>query len=595
MSAKKSTGKAYRLQFTDKERADPELSPHIRKAEQAADKLEAAQAKIPKKKRITTQRTFDEAKAKSKVRLRFEEIDKPKPPPKLRHSPLTLPARELAAQAHRKVRQVEQENVGVEAAHKAEETAETVAGAGVRRVQSAHRSRKLKPYRTAATLEKKADKANVNALYQKTLRENPTLQSNPFSRWQQKQAIKRQYAAAKAGKGAKSAQRTVATTKKAAKEAAKAAEKTAAFIARHPKEILIVLAIGLVLVLLLNVISSCSVMLQGGLNMIVGTSYTAEDEDIIAAEAYYTGLEGGLRQEVDSVERTHPGYDEYRYSLAEIGHDPFELISYLTALYEDFTIAEARPALDALFDRQYTLTVTETVEVRYRTETRTNTWTETDPETGETITHTDTYEVEVPYNFYVLNVTLVNRALSGLVATDLNTEQLELYAVYMETQGNKPYLFEGNIYVHPGEYTDYDIPPEALTDATFAALIAEAEKYLGYPYVWGGSTPATSFDCSGFVCWVLNNSGVYPIRRTNAQGIFNQCAKIPPSEAKPGDIVFFTGTYDSSGPVSHVGIYVGNGMMINAGKPIQYASINTRYWQEHFYAFGRLDYEKEKP
>jgi cell wall-associated NlpC family hydrolase len=332
-------------------------------------------------------------------------------------------------------------------------------------------------------------------------------------------------------------------------------------------------------------------MLQGGMNMIIGTSYTAEDEDILAAEAHYIGLESGLRQKLSNIERDYPGYDEYRYDLAEIGHDPFELISYLTALYEDFTADEVQSALSALFDRQYKLTVTETVETRYRTETRTDTWTETDPVTGETVTHTDTYEVEVPYDYYILNVALTNNALSRIAAADLDTEKLELYAVYQEMQGNKPYLFEGNIYAHPGEYTDYEISPEALADATFAALIAEAEKYLGYPYVWGGSKPSTSFDCSGFVCWVLDNSGVYPMGRTNAQGIFNQTTPIAPAEAKPGDIIFFTGTYDSSGPVSHVGIYVGDNMKIHcASGGVQYARMDTKYWTQHFYAFGRLAY-----
>jgi len=583
MSAKRQKGNAYRLRFTDEERADPELAPHIRKADKAADRLEKAQAQIPKKKVLKKERVFDEAKAKPKTRLYFEEIDKPRPPSKLTHAVLSAPALE----AHRQISKVEGENVGVQAAHKSEQAAET----GVRAVRSIHHSHKLKPYRTAATLEKKADRANINALYQKAVRDNPHLSSNPLSRWQQKQAIKRQYAAAK------KARQTAGTTKKTAERAAKAAkktaeatQKTAAFIVRNWKPILIILGIGVVIMLIMTAIGSCSVMLQGGMNMIVGTSYTAEDEDILAAEAYYVGLESGLRQKISKIETTHPGYDEYRYNLAEIGHDPFELMSYLTALYEDFTIAKARPALDALLDRQYTLTVTPTVETRYRTETRTGSYTTTDPETGETETHYYTYEVEVPYDYHILTVTLTNTALSQIAATDLNIEQRELYAVYMETLGNKPYLFEGNIYAHPGPYTDYDIPPEALADETFAALIAEAERYLGYPYVWGGSRPSTGFDCSGFVCYVLNNSGVYPMSRTNAQGIFNQCAIIPRGEAKPGDIIFFTGTYDSSGPVSHVGIYVGNGMMIHAGKPIQYASIDTRYWTEHFYAIGRLPY-----
>lgn len=582
MSAKQQKSRAYRLRFTDAERADPELSPHIRKAEKAADKLDAAQAKIPKKKVLRKQRVFDEAKAKPKTRLYFEEIDKPKPPSKLSHAVLSAPTLE----AHRQIGKAEHENVGVEAAHKSEVAVES----GVRAVRSIHRSHALKAHRTAATLEKKADRANISALYQKTLRENPQLSSNTLSRWQQKQAIKRQYAAAKrAGQTAGTAKKTAERTAKAAKKTAEAAQKTAAFAARHWKPILIVLGIAVAVMLIMNAIGSCSVMLQGGMNMIVGTSYTAEDEDILAAEAYYVGLESELRQKVGSIERDYPGYDEYRYDLAEIGHDPFELISYLTALYEDFTADEVQSALDALFDRQYKLTVTETVETRYRTETRTDTWTETDPVTGETVTYTDTYEVEVPYDYYILNVTLTNNALSRIAAADLNTEKLELYAVYQEMQGNKPYLFEGNIYAHPGEYTDYEIPPEALADETFAALIAEAEKYLGYPYVWGGSKPSTSFDCSGFVCWVLDNSGVYPMSRTNAQGIFNQTTPIAPSEAKPGDIIFFTGTYDSSGPVSHVGIYVGDNMMIHcASGGVQYARMDTKYWTQHFYAFGRL-------
>lgn len=583
MDSQRPKSKAYRLRFTDEERADPELAPHIRKAEKAADKLEKAQANIPKKKALKKERVFDEAKAKPRTRLYFEETDKPKPPSKLTHAVLSAPALE----AHRQVSKVEGENIGVQAAHKSEQTAET----GVRVVRSIHHSHKVKLYRNAAALEKKADQANISALYQKALRQNPELQSNPLSRWQQKQAIKRQYAAAKkARQTAGTTKKTAEKAAKTAKKAAEAAEKTAAFVVRNWKPILIIAAIAVLLVLIMNAVSSCSMLLQGGMNMIVGTSYTAEDEDILAAEAYYVGLESGLRQKIDRIETTYPGYDEYRYNLAEIGHDPFELMSYLTALYEDFTIAKARPAMDTLFNRQYKLTVTETVETRYRTETRTGSYTTTDPDTGETETHYYTYEVEVPYSYYILNVTLTNTALSRIAATDLNIEQRELYGVYMETLGNKPYLFEGNIYAHTGPYTDYDIPPEALADANFAKLIAEAEKYLGYPYVWGGSSPSTGFDCSGFVCYVLKNSGVYPISRTNAQGIFNQCAIIPRSEAKPGDIIFFTGTYDSSGPVSHVGIYVGNGMMIHAGKPIQYASIDTRYWTEHFYAIGRLNY-----
>lgn len=576
--------RASRLRFTDEERADPEFAPHIRKAEKATDQLDQAKAKIPKKKGISAERTVDAITGKKTVRLRFEEIVKPRSPSKLTHIFADAPVLE----AHRQISKVEDENVGVQAAHKSEKVAET----GVRAVNSIHRNRKLKPYRTAAALEKKADQANINTSYQKAIRQNPELQSNPLSRWQQKQVIKRQYAAAKkARQTAGTTKKTAERAAKTAKKAAEAAEKTAAFVVRNWKPILIILGIAVVVMLIMNTISSCSVMMQGGMNMIIGSSFTSEDEDILAAEAYYAGLESGLRQEIDSIESTYPGYDEYRYSLTEIGHNPFELISYLTARHEYFTIAEIKPVLDALFDRQYMLTVTETVEVRYRTETRTGSYATTDPETGETETHTYTYEVEVPYDYYILNVTLTNRALPSIASADLDTEKLELYAVYMEMRGNKPYLFEDNIYAHPGEYTDYDIPPEALADAAFAALIAEAEKYLGYPYVWGGSNPSESFDCSGFVCWALNQSGTASVGRTNARGLYKMSTAVSPGEAKPGDLIFFTGARaaEIGHPVTHVGIYVGNGMMIHsASGGVQYSSINTSYWTNNFYAFGRL-------
>jgi hypothetical protein len=560
--------KVYRLRFTDEEHADPELAAHIRIAEKAADKLDKAKSRLPKKQVIRKERVFEEAKAKPKARLYFEEINKAKPPSKLTHIIAATPILE----AHRQINRVQDENAGVEAAHKSEQTVES----GARAVRSVHRSHQLQAYRTATRLEKKADGANIAALYRKNLRDEPQLFSNPFSRWQQKLAIKRQYAAAKAGKGAKKAKQAADNTKRAAKKAAEAVEKTTVFVIRHRKPILLILGIAVVVLLIMNSASSCSVMVQSGINMVVGTSYTAEDADILAAEAYYADMESGLQQEMNDIESTYPDYDEYRYDLAEIGHNPFELISYLTALYEDFTVAEVKQPLKTLFDRQYKLTVTETVEVRYRTEP---------DETGT--------DVEVPYDYHTLNVTLTNNGMSGIVAADLDTEKLELYVACMEMQGNKPYLFEDYIYAHPGPYTDYEIPPEALADADFAALIAEAEKYLGYPYVWGGSKPSTSFDCSGFVCWVLNHSGVYPIRRTNAQGIFNQSTPIAPSEAKPGDIIFFTGARAAKvgHPVTHVGIYVGDKMMLHcASGGVQYSSITTPYWTKNFYAFGRLDY-----
>ena len=573
-------GKVSRLTFSEEERTDPELKKPLKKAEKAADKLEKAQEKIPKKKNLVTERTVDAKTGNAKVRLYFEESDKPKPSSKLSRKLKTIPERELLAQIHKEIRESEQDNVGVEAAHKTEEGVEFVAN----KAQSGYHSHKLKPYRKLAKAEKQTGQAEVNYLYKKSLRDNPKATTNPISRWQQKRAIKKEYMGTRSGKGAKTTQRTVQNTKKVTGKVAGATEKISKFVVKNHKAILIILGIGVVLMLLMGVISSCSLMLEGGLQSIVGTSYTSEDEDIIAVDNDYAELEKELQREIDNIEREYPGYDEYQYHLDEIGHNPFTLASYLTAKLQVYTKSQVQAELKALFDEQYTLTIHEEVEVRYRTETRTDTWTDSDGDT-----HSDTYTVEVPYDYYILHVTLKNKDISVIAPNNLTAEQYEMFGVYMETQGNKPYLFDGNIYAPSGgEYTDYDIPPDALTDPDFAALIKEAEKYLGYPYVWGGSSPSTSFDCSGFVCWVLNQSGVYNIGRTTAQGIFNECAKISPSEARPGDIIFFTGTYASSGAVSHVGIYVGNGMMIHCGNPIQYASVNTPYWTQHFYAYGRL-------
>jgi len=529
----------------------------------------------------------DPISGKKTVRLRFEEIENQSPPSRLADIIVDAPVLE----AHRKISEVEDENIGVQAAHRSEQALEK----GLRAGNAIRKNRKLKSNRATA-MENKANQANVEGLYQQALRQNSELQSNPLSRWQQKQAIKRRYAAAKrAGQTTATAKKTAERATKTAKKSVKAAEKLAAFVIRNRKPLLIVLGIAVVVMLIMNAVSSCSMLFQGSMNMVISTSYTADDEDILAAEAYYTALESSLLQKIGAIETTQPGYDEYRYSLAEIGHDPFELMSYLTAMYEDFTIAEIKPELNDLFNRQYELTLTETVETRYRAETRIDSYTTTDPETGKTETHYYTYEVQVPYSYYILNVTLTNSALSRIASINLETEKLELYAVYMETRGNKPYLFADNIYAHPGEYTDYDIPPEALNDETFAALIREAEKYLGYPYVWGGSNPSESFDCSGFVCWVLNKSGTASVGRTNARGLNRMSIAVSPSEAKPGDLIFFTGARAAviGHPVTHVGIYVGNGMMIHcASGGVQYSSIHTPYWIKNFYAFGRLNYER---
>ena len=345
----------------------------------------------------------------------------------------------------------------------------------------------------------------------------------------------------------------------------------------HSRAVLLIIGIGACVGLLFGGMSSCSIMGGSGVGGVFMSSYLSEDADMLAAEAAYAELEAELQNELDHYESYHPGYDEYRFDLDTIGHDPYVLVSILSAFHEGvFTIYEVRGELQTLFDKQYTLIQTVTVEVRYRTETR------TDSEGNE-------YDVEVPYNYYICNVTLENFDLSHLPVYMMNEEQLSLYAAYMSTLGNRPDLFGGGEYPNAStlqEPTYYDIPPEALEDEAFAAMIAEAEKYLGYPYVWGGSSPSTSFDCSGFVSWVINHSG-WSVGRLGAQGLYNICTPVSGAQAKPGDLIFFKGTYDTPG-VSHVGIYVGGGMMIHCGSPISYASINTNYWQAHYFSFGRL-------
>ena len=582
--AQEATGKqTTRLQFKEEERTDPELAKYVKKSEKAADKLEAAREKIPKQKRIKAAREFDEATGRAKTRLYFEKTDKP-PNGKLHHNPADRPMREIKNYVHGKVGEVEKDNSGVEGAHKSEKLAERAGGYASRKLKEGYRSHKLKPYREAAKAEAASKKADTNYLYHKTLKENPELASNPLSRFHQKQQIKRQYAkdlraAQKAGKTAGKTAGAAKNARKAAGKAGEATKKTTDFIARHWKGILTVGVFLLLIVMIFTGLSSCAAIIQGGVSSIVGTSYTAEDEAIREVEADYKELESGLREEIADIETDYPDYDEYQYHLDEIGHNPFALASYLTAKLYDYTREEAQAEIQALFEKQYTLTLREEIQTRYRTETT------TDPETGETTTE------EIPYDYYILHVTLTNKNIEALAVELLTPQQKEMFDIYMETKGNKPDIF-GDDYATgtpgSGEYTDYEIPPEALSDERFAAMIAEAEKYLGYPYVWGGSSPSTSFDCSGFVCWVINQSGVGSVGRTTAQGIFNHTTPIAPSEAKPGDIIFFTGTYDSGSAVSHVGIYAGNGMMIHCGNPISYASVNTPYWQSHFYAYGRL-------
>ena len=577
--------KTSRLQFTEEERATPELQKAIRKSERAADRLEEARAAIPKKKVLTKERTFDEAAGKGKTRLRFEEKEKPIPGGRQQHNPLSRPVQEVGVFVHNKIHSVEKDNSGVEGAHKSEELAERGIRAGARQLRKSRRSRKLKPYRAAAKAEKAAFKANADFQYQKALHDNPQLAaSNPVSRFWQKQQIKRQYAKAVRTGGAKSARKAAENTRKAAQKTAEATKKTVAFVGRHWKAFLIAGCALLLFIMISAGVSSCSSLFSGGITSVISTSYVSEDADMLGAEADYAALEAELQSRIDNIERDHPGYDEYRYDLDDIEHDPYVLTSILTALHLEYTRAEVQSTLAMLFERQYTLTLTEETEVRYRTERRTGSYTD-----AEGNTQTYTYTVEVPYNYYILNVKLENFNLSHLPVYIMTEEQLSMYAVYMSTLGNRPDLFPHSAYPNAStlrEPTYYEIPPEALEDETFAAIIAEAEKYLGYPYVWGGSNPNTSFDCSGYVSWVINHSG-WNVGRLGAQGLCNICTPVTGAQARPGDLIFFKGTYDTPG-VSHVGIYVGNGMMIHCGNPISYANVNTTYWKNHFYAYGRL-------
>ena len=575
-----------RLQFSDEERSSPELKKAIQKADKKADKLDKAEAKIPKKTVKRKERVVD-AEGRVTTRLYFEEVDKKKPPSKLTHAAAAAPINSALATAHREVRQSEDENVGTESAHKVEEVAE----GGVRMVDSAYRSHKLKPYREAAQAEAAADKANLHALNKQAKKQNPEFSSNPYSRWQQKRAIKKEYMAAKAGKSTSNTIKASETTAKAAKKAAKETKKTSEFIAKHKKGALIVAGIGLLMVFMLNVVSSCSVLVQSGMSAFGATTYPVEDSDMMAAEAQYCALEAELQDYLDNYERTHD-YDEYHYDLDDIEHDPYVLLSAITALHGgEWTIDEVGGTIQMLFEKQYILTETVETETRYRTETRTGTTTYTDPDTGETVTEEYEYEVQVPYTYYICTVELENFNLSHVPVYIMSHDQLSMYATYMSTLGNRPDLFPSSSYVNAyynTEYEEYEIPSEALSDPQFAAMMEEAEKYLGYPYVWGGSSPSTSFDCSGFVSYVLNNCGVgWNVGRLGASGLLGICTRVSSANVRPGDLIFFEGTYDTTG-ASHVGIYVGNNMMIHCGDPIQYARIDTSYWQSHFLAFGRL-------
>lgn len=536
---------------------------------------EADLAKMCSKKLKSEQ----EVKAKKNEAASGKKGGKPK-------KPGNLSADAISAKAHQSVRNADQDNnSGVEAAHFSEGSAEGAARAGSR----FQYGRKLRQYKKLERLEKKADKDAVDSIFAERMKSDPQAGSNFFSRWRQKQAIKKEYAAAKAGAAA--AENTAAGTAKAAQGTASMTEKAFQFVQSHSHIIIGIAAVGLLVLVIAGSVSSCSVLINGGGNVVLGTSYTAEDEDLKGVETDYTKLEDKLRKQIDRIETDHPGYDEYRYNLAEIGHNPYELASLLTVEFENYTRSQVQARLQSIFEAQYELKLEEKVEIRTRKETRVGY--RYNPITGTG--HTYTYQVTVQYEYKILNVTLLNRGVDYVARNSgLTDDQLQRYEVTLECRGNRDDLFAGIAFATPdgagssGEYQDYDIPGEALTDEKFRKMITEAEKYLGYPYVWGGSSPSTSFDCSGFVSWVINHCGNgWNVGRQTANGLMGKCDIIPKSEAKPGDLIFFQKTYNTSG-ASHVGIYVGNRMMIHCGSPISYASIETSYWRQHYYCMGRI-------
>ena len=543
-----------RLQFTEEELAAPELERYIEKSNKAADRLDAAKAAIPKKKKLVKERTFDEALGKPKTRLYFEEQEKPIPGGKSAKNPLSRPAQEAGVFVHNKIHSVEKDNSGVEGAHKSEELAEKGAKYGVRKVKQGYRSHKLKPYRKAAKAEKAAAKANVNFQYHKALHDNPQLTSNPVSRFWQKQQIKRQYAKAARNGGAKGIKGAVQNTRRAAAKAAEKTKQAAAFVARHPAGVCIAIAALLLIIFVLAGLSSCSAMFSGTINGVVGTSYTSEDSDLVAVENNYSAMENSLKNEIDNIESTHPGYDEYRYDLDTIGHNPHELASYLTALLQSYTPESAQEEIQRIFAMQYTLTLTEEVEIRYRTETS------TDPETGETTTE------EIPYEYYILNVKLTNKPISSIAEELLTPEQFEMFKVYLETSGNKPLIFGGG---SPDTSASEDLSGVHFVHGTRPGnpeLIELAKRQVGnvggYPYwSWYGFNSRVEW-CACFVSWCYNQAGKSEPRFAGCEWVGvpwfqsrGQWGARGYENLAPGDAIFFD--WDLDGTADHVGLVIG--------------------------------------
>lgn len=564
------------------------------KSECANEKVEKAKEKLPTKKKIKKQRLYDEESGKAKTRLYFEdEVVQPKAN-KGTIAKAGTRAKDAAtlavgAKVHGKISEVEDENLGVKSAHQSEIVAE---GTG-RAIKAGIRHQKGKPYDKVSKLEMEAEKANTRLLFEKSLEENPEIKKSRLSKYFQKREIKKRYAAAY--KATKNGADAVAATSTAASQSATAVTKIKNVVIAFAKKNTAVIATGgfilIVFVMFLSGLGTMGTMISQTGGAVVESTYLSTDEDIYAVDEAYSDLETALQSQVNGIETTYPGYDEYRYQVDEITHDSYALISYFTAKYGDFVAADVQSEIQTLFEDQYSMRVWDETETRTKTETRTGTRDVTDPETGEVTTEEYEYEVEVEYEYHILNIQVTNKGLDAIAYASLNDDQKRHYQIYQATLGNRSYLFGDRILagnVANGGMS-YDIPPEALTDERFANMIREAEKYLGYPYVWGGASPATSFDCSGFVSYVINHCGNgWNYGRLTADGLRGICTYVSPGDAKPGDLIFFQGTYNTTG-ASHVGIYVGNGMMIHCGNPIQYASIETSYWQQHFMCFGRLD------
>ena len=542
-----------RLQFTEEELAAPELERYIEKSNKAADRLDAAKAAIPKQKKLVKKRTFDEAAGKAKTRLRFEEQEKPIPGGK-KGNPLSRPAQEAGIFVHNKIHSVEKDNSGVEGAHKSEELAERGAKYGTRKVKEGYRSHKLKPYRAAAKAEKAAFKANVDFQYHKSLHDNPQIAGNPLSRFMQKQQIKRQYAKSARKGGAKTAQKAAENTRKAAKKTAEETKKAIAFVGRHPAGVCIAVAALLLFIMVSAGLSSCGSMFSGLMNGILGTSYTSEDSDLVATENNYAAKENELQQQIDNIESTHPGYDEYRYDLDSIGHNPHELASYLTALLQTYTPQSAQAELNRVFAMQYTLTLTEETEIRYRTETS------TDPETGETTSE------EVPYEYHILNVKLTNKPISEIAEELLTPQQLEMYRVYLETSGNKPLIFGGG---SPDMGASEDLSGVQLVNGTRpgnTAVVDLAKRQVGNVggrpfWSWYGFNSRVEW-CACFVSWCYNQAGKSEPRFAGcqSQGVpwfqsRGQWGARGYENIAPGDAIFFD--WDGDGSADHVGLVIG--------------------------------------